>query len=95
MRLNLIKHLDKDEEGVEGSVMAVGGVTVEVLGVVVLLRRGSSNLAELDKVSGLVEVGKNSAITALNISKLDSLPVEVLAVPKRPKMHCLFASCFW
>ena len=82
MQLNLIGRLDEDEEGVEGSVMAVGGVAGEVLGVVVLLKRGSSNPAELDKVSDLVEVGKNPAITALNILKLYSLPVEVPAVPK-------------
>ena len=95
MPLNLIGHLDKDKEGVKGSVMAVGGVPVEVPGVVVLLRRGSSNPVELDEVSGLVEVGKSPAVTALNISKLDLLPVEVPAVPKRPKMGCLFTSCCW
>ena len=93
MQLNLIGHLDEDRKGAEGSVMAVGGVTVEVPGVVVLLRRGSSNPAELDKVLGPIGVDKNPAITVLNISELDSLPVEVLAVPKQPKMCCLFASC--
>ena len=82
MRLNLIRRLDEDEEGVEGSVMAVGGVAVEVPGVVVLLRRVSLNPVELDEVSDLVEVGENPVVTALNISKLYSLPVEVPAVPK-------------
>ena len=67
MRLNLIRHLDKDEEGAEGSVMAVSGVAVEVPGVVVLLSRGSSNPVELDKVLGSVGVDKNPAVTALNM----------------------------
>ena len=62
--------------------MAVGGVAVEVPGVVMLLRRGSLNPVELDEVSGSIGVDENPAITALNISKLDSLPVEVPAVPK-------------
>ena len=56
MGLNFIGCLDDNEEEVEGSAVAVGGVVVEVLGTVMFLRRGSSNLAELDKVLGSVRI---------------------------------------
>ena len=82
MGLNFIGCLDDNEEEVEGSsAVAVGGVVVEVLGTVMFLRRGSSNLAELDKVLGSVELDKNPVVTVINMSKLDSLLVEVPAVP--------------